>query len=191
MATVIAKRINTMKAVTLTISLMLLFCMSCASAADLDYKVATVINAAALDAAMAKAPVGTVSDQPLSHVESAEGRLGIGVVHRPVIEAGGPIEAILHHKQSEVYRVMAGSGTLVTSAAMADSEAIDPEGFVVRNLTGPSDRGVIENVENSQPIAAGDVVIIPAGVAHGFSEITEAITYMVVRVDPERLVALK
>ena len=37
----------------------------------------------------------------------------------------------------------------------------------------------------------GDVVIIPAGVAHGFSEITEAITYMVVRVDPEKLVALK
>jgi len=35
------------------------------------------------------------------------------------------------------------------------------------------------------------VVIIPAGVAHGFSEITEPITYMVIRVDPERMVALK
>ena len=33
--------------------------------------------------------------------------------------------------------------------------------------------------------------IIPAGVAHGFSEITAPITYMVVRIDPERLVALK
>jgi quercetin dioxygenase-like cupin family protein len=50
---------------------------------------------------------------------------------------------------------------------------------------------VIVDIENSQPIAAGDIVIVPAGVAHGFSEISEAITYMVVRVDPERLVALK
>jgi len=43
----------------------------------------------------------------------------------------------------------------------------------------------------SQDISAGDVVIIPAGVAHGFSEITETTTYMVVRIDPERLLELK
>jgi mannose-6-phosphate isomerase-like protein (cupin superfamily) len=162
-----------------------------AAHADSDYKVATVISAATLDRAMDEAPPDSVSDQPLSHVESAEGRLGIGVVHRPVIEAGGPIEAIQHHKQSEVYRVMSGSGTLVTSASMAKSTSIDPDGYIVRHLTGPSDQGVIEKVEQSQLIGEGDVVIIPAGVAHGFSEITAPITYMVVRIDPERLVALK
>lgn len=159
--------------------------------ADSDYRVATVISAADLDAAKASADPDRVSDQPLSHVESAEGRLGIGVVHRPVIEAGGPINAIQHHKQSEVYRVMAGSGTLVTGATMTESSALDPDGRVVQNLVGPSDIGVIVEIENSQRIGEGDVVIIPAGVAHGFSEITEAITYMVVRVDPERLVALE
>ncbi len=156
-----------------------------------DYKVATVISADALKAAMAEAPADSVSDKPLSHVESAEGRIGIGVVHRPVIEAGGPINAIQHHKQSEVYRVMAGSGTLVTSSVMEESEAIDPEDYIVTNLTGPSDYGIITSVENSQHIGIGDIVIIPAGVAHGFSEITQAITYMVVRIDPDRLVELK
>ena len=54
-----------------------------------------------------------------------------------------------------------------------------------------SDTGIITDIEHSQLIDERDVVIIPAGVAHGFSEITEAITYMVVRVDPEKLVALK
>ena len=180
-----------MKAVTFTTAAVFLLAISAMSAEDSDYKVATVISVADLEAAKAGAPADSVSDQPLSHVESAEGRLGIGVVHRPVIEAGGPIAAIQHHKQSEVYRVMAGSGTLVTSASMIEATVIDPDGYVVQNLTGPSDRGVIEEIENSQLIGEGDVIIIPAGVAHGFSQITEAITYMVVRVDPERLVALK
>ena len=142
-----------------------------------DFRVATVIKADVLQEAKQAAPADSVSDQPVSHVESAEGRLGIG--------------AIQHHKQSEVYRVMAGSGTLVTSSTMTAAEPIDPDGYVVTNLTGPSDTGVIETIEGSQLIGEGDIVIIPAGVAHGFSEITSPITYMVVRVDPERLVALK
>ena len=156
-----------------------------------DFKVATIIKATDLEAAKDAAPADRVSDQPVRHVESAEGNLGIGVVHRPVIEAGGPVNAIQHHKQSEVYRVMAGSGTLVTSSRMSKNEPLDADGYVVTDLTGPSDIGVIDQPEQSQLIGAGDVVIIPAGVAHGFSEITEPITYMVVRVDPDKLVALK
>ncbi len=162
-----------------------------APAASADYRVATVIQAQSLEAAKDAAPADRVSDQAIQHVESAEGNLGIGVVHRPVIEAGGPIQAILHHKQSEVYRVMAGAGTLVTSTSMSERTPIDPDGYVVRNLVGPSERGTIDKIEMSQPIAEGDIVIIPAGVAHGFSEITKPITYMVVRVDPEKLVELK
>jgi len=159
--------------------------------ADDDYKVATVIKDEVLQQAMQDAPADSVSDQPIRHVVSAEGNLGIGVVHRPLIRKGGPIAAIQHHNQSEVYRVMAGSGTLVTSASMIENRALDGDGYVVQNLTGPSDVGTIDSPANSQLIQAGDIVIIPAGVAHGFSEITEVITYMVVRVDPDRLVALK
>jgi quercetin dioxygenase-like cupin family protein len=40
-------------------------------------------------------------------------------------------------------------------------------------------------------IKAGDVVVIPAGVPHWFSEIEGSITYIVVRVDPNRLLAAK
>lgn len=161
------------------------------SVAAADFEVVTIISSESLEAAAVAAPADRVSDQPVRHVESAEGNLGIGVVHRPVIEAGGPIAAIQHHSQSEVYRVMSGSGTLVTSASMADARHLDPEGYVVTNLTGPSDTGIITEVDNSQLIGTGDIVIIPAGVAHGFSEIIEPITYMVVRIDPDKLVELK
>ena len=50
--------------------------------------------------------------------------------------------------------------------------------------------GTIEGGQ-SRKISAGDLVIIPADVAHSFSEITETITYLVVRIDPEGLVKLK
>lgn len=40
-------------------------------------------------------------------------------------------------------------------------------------------------------IAKGDVVIIPAGTPHWFPEVYEDITYIVVRVDPKRVVTLK
>lgn len=175
----------------MTLVATLLLLSRVAVAQETDFRVATVIDAATLDAAMTAAPPDEVSDQPVVHVESAEGRLGVGVVHRPAIEPGGPVRGIQHHKQSEVYRVMAGAGVLVTSSGMSGAESLDDEGFVVRNLTGPSSIGVIDEPEQSQPIAEGDIVIIPAGVAHGFSEISEPITYMVIRVDPERVVALK
>ena len=64
--------------------------------ADDDYKVVTIIKDDVLLQAMQDAPADTVSDQPIRHVVSAEGNLGIGVVHRPLIQKGGPIAAIQH-----------------------------------------------------------------------------------------------
>jgi len=151
----------------------------------------TVIKAATLEQTARKAEREKIIDITVRHVEDGEHNVGIGVLHRPVMKSEGPIGAIMHHKQTEVYRIMAGSGTLATSSSMTDIRHLDPQGFTVLNLTGPSDFGKIVNVEKSQAVTTGDIVIIPAGIAHGFSEITEAIDYMVVRIDPEKLVNLK
>lgn len=152
----------------------------------------TVIKAATLEETARKAEREKIIDITVKHVEDGDQNVGIGVLHRPVMKADGPIGAILHHKQTEVYRIMAGSGTLATSSkAMTNVRQLDPTGFTVLNLTGPSEFGSIVDVEKSQLVTTGDIVIIPAGIAHGFSEITEAIDYMVVRIDPEKLVNLK
>ena len=74
---------------------------------------------------------------------------------------------------------------------MTNIKPLDPEGFTVKNLVGPSDFGEIIDIKQSQCSKKCDIVIIPAGIAHGFSEITEAIDYMVVRIDPNKLVTLK
>jgi mannose-6-phosphate isomerase-like protein (cupin superfamily) len=151
----------------------------------------TLIKAATLEQTARKAENEKVIDITVRHVKDGDSQVGIGVLHRPIMKSDGPITAIMHHNQSEVYRIMAGSGTLATSSTMENIKPLDPTGFTVLNLTGPSDFGKIMNVENSQIVSTGDIVIIPAGIAHGFSEITEAIDYTVVRIDPDNHVALK
>ena len=148
---------------------------------------ATHISAADILATIGSAPEGRVSDQQIRHIDAVGHNVGLGVVQRPPSSSLG---AIQHHKQTEVYYVVSGRGTLVTGGELTDGRALDPEGQTVRTLTGPSSVGGIEGGE-SRDVGPGDMVIIPAGSPHGFSEITETITYIVVRVDPEQLVELK
>jgi len=171
--------------------LFLILAIGCASPAIADELVSTYISAAAIDATIANAPADSVSDQQIRHVEAPQTNLGVGVVHRPALARGETIRVIRHHNQSEVYRVVSGRGTLVTMVNATDEEPLDPDGEIVRTLTGPSSYGVAAGPMQEQEIGPGDVVIIPAGLAHGFSEIVGEITYLVVRVDPDRLVELK
>ena len=178
----------------LAATLMLTFGTGAASAQSdsSDPTLATHISLEDIQATLAKAPADRVSDQQIRHINAGDhGYIGLGVLRRPVKAAGTPIGAIQHHNQSEMYVVLSGSGTLVTKATMSNSRPLDPEGDTVRLLTGPSSFGVIENGGHSRAIKPGDVVIIPANVAHGFSVIDEPISYLVFRVDPEELLELK
>ena len=149
---------------------------------------ATVVTNADIQAVIAAAPEGRVSDVQFRMVDAGGYNVGIGVVQRPASAPGG---AIQHANQTEIYRVVEGSGTLVTGGELIDSQPLDPEGNVVTQLTGPSSYGSGIRGGETRQVVAGDMVIIPAGVAHGFSELFEDITYLVVRVDPEQLVELK
>jgi len=40
-------------------------------------------------------------------------------------------------------------------------------------------------------VKTGDMIVIPAGVPHWFSKINGSITYVVVRIDPNRTLPLK
>jgi len=61
----------------------------------------------------------------------------------------------------------------------------------VTQLSGPGVSGTAIQGGVSRRIGKGNMVIIPAGTPHWFSEIQETITYTVVRLDPSRTVALK
>ena len=149
--------------------------------------VGTHISAADILATIENAPEGRVSDQQIRHIDAGGHNVGVGLVQRPPTTAPG---AIQHHNQTEVYYVVSGRGTMVTGGELTNARALDPDGGTVRRLTGPSSVGGIEGGV-SREIGPGDMVIVPAKSPHGFSEITETITYIVVRVDPEQLVELK
>ena len=148
---------------------------------------ATYISASDILETIENAPDGRVSDQQIRHIDAGGHNVGVGVVQRPPSTSLG---AIQHHNQTEVYYVVSGRGTLVTGGELANGRALPAEGATVRTLTGPSSVGGIDGGE-SRDIGPGDMLIIPANSPHGFSEITETITYIVVRVDPEQLVELK
>lgn len=148
---------------------------------------ATHVAAAQVEATIDAAPEGRVSDQQIRMVSAGDHNVGVGVVQRPPTTT---LSAIQHHRLTEIYRVVSGGGTLVTGGVLAGGQELDPNGATVRQLAGPSATGTIEG-GTSRRIGPGDVVIIPPGVAHGFSEITETITYLVFRMDPDQVIELK
>ena len=129
-----------------------------------------------------------VIDTPLRTVNAGGHNIGIGVVYRPAGAKGGSAS---HDKVSEVYQVLAGSGTLVTGGTIVNPQRRTSTQEEVTQINGPGVSGDSIQGGVSRRITKGDMVIIPAGTPHWFSEIQETLTYTVVRVDPSRVVTLK
>ncbi len=142
---------------------------------------AIYITGADIQATLKKAPADSVTDQAIRTITVGNLNVGVGVVHR---SAKAAQTSVMHDELTEIYHVISGSGTLVTGGTMAKPERFPADSATVKDLAGPSWRGA--NLEGgvSRKIKAGDVVIIPAGSGHFFSQIDGAIDYEVMRVDP-------
>src|SRR5262245_5877182 len=127
------------------------------------------------------------TDQQLKVVDIGAYNVGVGILHRAAMRSGeAGVSGLSHNQVTEIYYVVSGAGTLVTGGAMPAPRAEAADGATVKVLVGPSMSGVFQN-GHSRKVAAGDVVIIPAGVPHGFSEIVDHIDYLSVRVDPDHV----
>ena len=84
----------------------------------------------------------------------------------------GAESALVHAKTADVWVVREGSGTLVTGGAL-----VNPQTNANGDLSGSGITGGVERV-----IKTGDVVFIPAGVAHGVKE-SKSITWLNIRFD--------
>src|SRR5437016_10511408 len=125
---------------------------------------------------------GAGTDRQIRVVDLGAYRLGVGVLHRNATRAGAPVGAIAHSNVTEVFYVISGGGTLVTGGSVENERAYPPETEFVRLAVGPSSGGTFKGGDRRR-LAPGDVVIVPAGVPHGFDDVTDQITYLSVRPD--------
>lgn len=155
---------------------------------------ATYIPVSELDAYTQRAIANHIIDQQVRSVDIGKVQIGIGMVTRLRLQPGQADsgEAVAEHDQvSEVYHVIDGSATLLTGPDLVDAKQRPATLKTVREQNGPGfSAKSIKNPETHE-LKAGDVIIIPAGVGHWFTPIDDHITYVMVRIDPDKVVPLK
>ena len=124
-------------------------------------------------------------DQPLRVVDMGKYNLEVAIIHRDPThdKPGDPITVAYHDQTAETYIMLSGSAILTTGGTILNKRL--RLGYNIVN--GPGGDGVAGKDAYSRRVKAGDVVIIPAGVAHGWSQITEELVYLSVRPDPDRV----
>jgi mannose-6-phosphate isomerase-like protein (cupin superfamily) len=102
----------------------------------------------------------------------------------------GTASGIAHDGQTETYIIVSGGGTLVTGGRIVNGRKSAPESAVTKVLNGPSCSGAIVGADVvKQVVKTGDIIIIPAGVPHGWADIADHVDYLSVRPDPDRVLA--
>ena len=154
---------------------------------------ATYIPVSELDAYTAKAVKYSIIDQQVRSVDVGKSQVGIGMVTRGKLVAGTTRKgAVAEHEQvSEVYHIIEGTATLLTGADLVNAKKRPDSEKTVRLQNGPGWNA--DSIANSQVhhLKPGDVIVIPAGTGHWFTEIPDHITYLMVRIDPDKVVPTK
>src|SRR5690349_17639229 len=148
---------------------------------------ATYIPNEEIQAYAKRAIADKLIDQQIRAVDAGKTNVDVGLVYRGKLEKPAPEAVAEHDKVSEVYHVIDGSATLVTGPDLVGTKRRPADDRAVKMLNGPgSNSASIRNGVTHQ-LKAGDVVIIPAGTGHWFTKIDDHITYLMVRVDPDKV----
>lgn len=146
----------------------------------------TYIPNTEIQAYVKRAVANRLVDQQVRQVDVGKSNVGIGLVHRTKLN--NPQANVAEHDLvSEVYHVIDGAATLVLGPDLVGKERRPANETTVRLLNGPGNnaKGIRNGV--AYELKAGDVVIIPAGTGHQFTRIDDHITYLMVRLDPDKI----
>jgi mannose-6-phosphate isomerase-like protein (cupin superfamily) len=103
--------------------------------------------------------------------------------------AGGA-SGISHDSQTEGYLITSGAGTMVTGGHIVNGRKSAADAEVTTTLNGPSCSGAIAGSDVvHKEVKAGDVIIIPQGVPHGWSNIPDHVDYLSFRPSGQTLTA--
>jgi mannose-6-phosphate isomerase-like protein (cupin superfamily) len=146
--------------------------------------VATVI---ARDEIQTVANSGGAGDREIRILDMGQYNLGVAVLRRTATRPGAPVTAINHTQLTEVYYVVSGSATLVTGGDVENVRPLPANNELVTTVVGPGNTATFTRPAQSRTLNPGDVVVIPAGLYHGFSEVPDHLDYVAVRPDVEKV----
>jgi mannose-6-phosphate isomerase-like protein (cupin superfamily) len=129
-----------------------------------------------------------ITDQQVRSVDIGKANVQIAVAHRGRLEAPAPMSVAEHDLVTEIYYVLSGSATNRTGPELVDVEKRPADARNVRFLNGPGHNAADIRNAQTQELEPGDVFVIPAGMGHQFTRIDDQITYLMVRVDPDKVV---
>ena len=134
---------------------------------------ATFVGAGEIEATMRESIANNTLDKRVAMAPGPRGIVRVGVVHRSTQEP----RALMHDELTEIYQIIEGSGTLVTGGATTDCAPVaDPP-----NLGPTKSYFCTMTAGVSQKVKAKDVIIVPAGTPHKFSQLDGPISYVIYR----------
>jgi mannose-6-phosphate isomerase-like protein (cupin superfamily) len=146
----------------------------------------TYIANAEIQAYVKRAIANGLIDQQVRQVDIGKANVGVAVVYRGKLD--NPKANVAEHDLvSEVYHVIDGSATLVLGPDLVGKQRRPSTDTTVRLLNGPGNNAAAIRNGTTHQLTAGDVVVIPAGTGHQFTKIDDHITYLMIRVDPDKV----
>lgn len=152
---------------------------------------ATYIGNEELQAYVQRAIATRTIDQQVRALDVGKTNVDIGIVYRGKLDAPAPNSVAEHHQVGEVYHIIDGSATLVTGPDLVNPQERPANNEAVRNLNGPGSNAASIRNGVEHHLKAGDVIVIPAGTGHWYTKIDDHITYLMIRLDADKIVPLK
>jgi mannose-6-phosphate isomerase-like protein (cupin superfamily) len=152
---------------------------------------ATFIPNDEIQAYAKKAVAEKLTDQQVRDIDIGRSNVGIGVVYRGKLNAPAAESVAEHDFVSEVYHVIEGSATLVTGPDLVGKKRRPADLETVRLFNGPGNNSSSIRNGVAHQLKPGDVIVIPAGTGHWFTKIDDHITYLMVRIDPDKKTPLR
>jgi len=152
---------------------------------------ATYIDSSELQAYAKRAMENRLVDQQVRSVDVGKSQVGIGIVYRGKLDRPGKNAVAEHDFISEVYHVIEGTATLETGPDLVGAEQRPSTMQTVREFNGPGKNSTSIRNGVTYHLKPGDVIVVPAGTGHLFTHIDDHILYLMVRIDPDKVVPLK
>ena len=127
-------------------------------------------------------------DQQVRSLDIGKTNVQVAIAHRGRLE--GPAGVAEHSLVTEIYYIISGSATNVTGPVLVDAVPRPPTNNAVQRLNGPGHNASGIRDGQTVELEPGDVLVIPAGTGHQFTRIDDQITYLMIRVDPDKVVPL-